>query len=257
MRLLVLAWLLTVPIAGSALADDSAARRKLIEGMRRGYAQSAGGSETPNLIDILQNRFPGDLERLADTFLPDQRAGKPFNGAKAGREIARLVVEIQSREIERIKTAPAASLRAVIEAQRGLLQAASEAQPPLCVVFVSETQARQSPTKEIGRWSVIRLAAIFNAIADGRDKPVPSREAVDADWDALATDAAKRGFDVKSWALLTPRLAQKSPPAAVCDALLSSLDAIATTPGELGEKLLVTQVSGMLTIDPAVYRRLR
>jgi hypothetical protein len=43
----------------------------------------------------------------------------------------------------------------------------------------------------------------------------------------------------------------------VCAALLSSTQAILTTDGELGERLLAAQTHSLLTVDPAVYRRLQ
>jgi hypothetical protein len=244
-------------IGGPVTADDNAARRELIEGMRRGFADAAKGSDVPNFIDILQSRFPEDIDRFAGAFLADRRAGKPVDPTRMPRDIARLFVEIQSREAARIKTAPSASLKAVMDAQRSLIQAASRKQPQLCVAFVTEAEARPSPVKEIGRASGVRLAAIFNALADGRDKPVASREASDADWTAFGEDALKRGFDVKSWSKLEADEAKTAPAPEVCAALLSSLDALASAEGERGDRLLVSQVTDLLTIDPAVYRGLQ
>lgn len=257
MKSILLAVGLAMLIGGPAMADDAAARRELIEGMRRGFADAAKGADVPNFIEILQSRFPEDLDRFAGAFLSEQSTGKRADPGRMQKDIARLFVEIQSREAERIKTAPAASLKAVMDAQRSLIQAASRGQPALCVTFVTETDARPSPLKEIGHASALRLAAIFNALADGRDKPVAAREASDEDWTAFGKDALKRGFDVNAWSKLEPAAAKTAPAPEVCTALLSSMDALASTEGELGEKLLVSQISDFLTIDPAVYRRLQ
>jgi hypothetical protein len=135
--------------------------------------------------------FPDDLNRFADKFIAQQQGGKPISPSQINLEVTRMFVEIQSREADRIETAPAASLKAVLEAQGGLLRAASRDQPQLCVVMATEAEARPSPSQEIGRLSVVRLAAILTALADGRDKPVGARSATDADWNALGPRCAQ------------------------------------------------------------------
>ncbi len=256
MRALRLAAWLTILIGGWALADEADDRRDFLQTLSRGYAAGAVDSDAPNLINLLQNRFPSYLNPLADRFLAYQRNGMPIDYKGVGGALARLVVEIQSHEAERIKTAPADSLKSVLLAQRGLLEEALREQPPLCVAFVNEAEAKLYPTADIERWSMRRLLAIFTALADGRDKPVASRAATDADWAELVADAKRRGFDVASWSRMLPDQAHKSPAPAICQALLSFLDALIGTEGALGEKLLVAQVSRLLAVDPAVHRGL-
>ncbi len=253
MRFIVLVLFLTALTGAAALADDADTRRQWIDGMRRGFAENAKAVGAPNFIDILQARFPDDLNRFADKFIAEQRAGKPLDPALVYAEIAHMLVAIQSCEADRIQSAPASSLKPVLEAHRELIQAASREQPQLCVVMVTEVEARPSPIKEIKRLSAVRLAAIFNALADGRDKPVAARSATDADWEALGADAPKRGYDVKSWEVLLPDKARSSPAPQVCAALLSSTEAILTTSGELGERLLAAQAQDLVIVDPAVY----
>lgn len=246
---------LTLLIGESAWADNLAERQKLIERMKQGYAEAAQANNVPNLIELLHNRFPDDLNALADQFIPDENGRSRIDIRAAPQKVVGLFVQIQSRDGDLIKTAPAASLKAVLEAQRGVVQAAVQENPRMCVKLVTGTEAEPSPSPEIARWSLLRLIAIFNAIADGRDKPVSSREAAEADWDALGQDALKRGYDVKSWSLLAPKEARPSRAPAVCAAVLSSLDALLTTDGALGERLLASQVLSSLTRDPAMYRK--
>jgi hypothetical protein len=257
MRLLAFALLFSALAGGAAVADDASVRRDWIEGMRRGFSDKAQGTGAPNVIDLLETRFPDDLNRFADKFIAQQKSGNPITPSQINIGVARMFVEVQSREADHMMTAPVESLKAVLEAQRELLQAASRDQPQLCVIMATDSEARPSPTQEIGRLSVMRLAALLTALADGRDKPVGARSATDADWEALGTDAVKRGYDVKSWAVLVPDKAKSSPAFGVCAALLSSTQAILTTDGELGERLLASQAHSLLAVDTAVYRRLQ
>lgn len=250
MKLVIRAFGLVVLLGGFARADDAAVRRELIEAMRQGYAAYAASvkaSDTPNLINLLQNRYPDDLNSLADSYLPAYYARQNLNPGQITAGYRRLFVEIQRREAGRIKTAPGDSLKAVVKAERGLMQAAARQAPQQCMMFVAGSKGMQSTEGEIGRWNILRLAAILNALADGRDKPVTSRrKAETADRRAMGAGALKRGFDVKSWTVLIPDRAKIAPAAEVCAALISYLDALATTEGELGETLLAAHVSGSL-----------
>jgi hypothetical protein len=141
----------------------------------------------------------------------------------------------------------------VITAQRDLVAALKQDKPELCTALVTQTRAQQSPSTGIARGSLIRLNALLQAIADGRDKPVAARAVGDGDYVALARNAKSRGADIGSWSLLKTEAAPTAAPIALCDALLSSLDAMLSEPGGLGERVLADRVVGLLTINRDVY----
>lgn len=238
----------------SAATDDTTLKAKFIVGMRKGYAESARPLNAPNLFDTLEARFPEDFNTFVDESVAVLKSGKPADAAFARKEIADLLVRIQTRDGGRVRSAPAASLKAVIAAQRDLVAALKQDKPELCLALVTPTQAQQSPSTAIARGSIIRLNALLQAIADGRDKPVAARAVENGDYVALARNAKGRGVDIGAWSLLKVEAARTAAPIAVCNALLSSLDAMLREPGALGERILADQAADLLTISRDVYR---
>ena len=237
----------------SAVADDAALRAELIAGIRKSSAESARQLKAPNLFDTLEARFPDDFNRFVESFVALRKSGKPFDSVFARTEMSDLLVRIQTRDGELVRSAPTASLKAVITAQRDLVAALKQDKPELCTALVTQTRAQQSPSTDIARSSLVRLNALLQTIADGRDKPVAARAVADGDYVVLARNAKSRGVDVGPWSLLKAEAAPTAAPVAVCDALLSSLDAILSEPDALGERILADRVAGLLTINRDVY----
>ncbi len=234
--------------------DDAALRTDFIAGMRKGYAESAGPLNAPNLFDTLEARFPDDFNTFVDELVAVHKSGKPVDAAFARKQVADLLVRIQTRDGERMRSAPAASLEAVIAAQRDLVAALKQDKPELCLALVNPTPAQQSPSTAIARGSIIRLNALLQAIADGRDKPAAARAVQNGDYVALARNAKGRGVDVGAWSVLKAEAARTATPIAVCNALLSSFDAMLSEPGALGERILADQAVALLTVNRDVYR---
>jgi hypothetical protein len=163
--------------------------------------------------------------------------------------VSDLLVRIQTRDGQRVRSAPTESLNAVIAAQRDLATVLKQDKPELCAALVTQ----QSPSAGIARGSLIRLNVLLQAIADGRDKPVAARAVENGDYVALARNAKSRGVDIGRWSLLKAEAARTAAPTAVCDALLSSFDAMLSEPGALGERILADQVVGLLTVNRDVY----
>jgi len=237
----------------SALTDDAALKAEFIAGMRKGYAEAASRLNAPSLFDTLEARFPDDYNSFVEKFVALRKSGKPLDPVLARTEVSDLLVRIQTRDGERVRSAPTASLKTVIEAQQGLVAALKQDKPELCTALVTRTGAQESPSTGIARGSVIRLNALLQAIADGRDKPVTARVVENGDYVALARNARSRGVDIAPWSLLKADAAPTAAPIAVCDALLSSFDAMSSEPGALGERILADQVAGLLTINRRVY----
>jgi len=169
------------------------------------------------------------------------------------QEVADLLVRIQSRDGEWLRSAPTGSLQAVIAVQRELVAALKQDKPELCTALVTQTQAQKSPSPAIARGSIIRLNTLLQAIADGRDNPGLARAINEGDYVALARNAKSRGVDVGQWSLLETDVARTAAPVAVCDALLSSFDAMLREPGPLGERILADQAVGLLIVNRDVY----
>jgi hypothetical protein len=237
----------------SAAENDAAIKAEIVAGMRKGYAESARQLNVPSLFDTLEARFPDDFNTFVEKFVALRKSGKPLDPVLARTEVSDLLVRIQTREGERVRSAPTASLKAVIAAQRDLAAALKQDKPELCTALVTQTRAQQSPSAGIARGSVIRLNALLQAIADGRDKPVATRAVENGDYIALARNAKSRGVDIGPWSLLKAEAARSAAPIAVCDALLSSFDAMLSEPFALGERILADQVVGLLTVNRDVY----
>jgi hypothetical protein len=237
----------------SAMADDAALRAEIIAGMRKGSTESARQLNAPSLFDTLEVRFPDDVNTFVENFVAQRRSGKPYDPVSARTEMSALLVRIQTRDGARVRSAPTASLKAVIAAQRDLVATLKQDKPELCIVLVTQTRAQQSPSTGIARGSVIRLNALLQAIADSRDKPVAARQVENGDYVALARNAKSRGVDIGPWSLLKADAARTAAPSTVCDALLSSFDAMLGEPDALGERVLADQVVGLLTVNRDVY----
>lgn len=237
----------------AATADDAAFKARLIAEMRKGEADKARQIGAPSLLDMLQARFPDDFDTFVNKLVAISKTHTPPDPAFVRRETANLLVDIQSRYGERLKSAPTASLEAVIAAQRDLVDALKRDKPELCPLSLAPSNGQQAPSADIARGSVVRLVALLQAIADGRDKPVAARSLQTDDYLALARNAKSRGVDIGAWRLLKPDVARTAAPVAVCEALLSSLDAMLSEPGTLGERILADQAAGFLTIDRARY----
>jgi hypothetical protein len=232
-----------------ASAQDDAARKRIIEEIRRGAAEAAGSAGAADWLDVLEKRFPADYNALMDQLV----AKGTMRDAK--QATARLIVEIQRRDGDHIKRAPTPALRAVLEAQRSVMDAVARHNPELCKTMLTGSSAFTAPSPDIARTSAAQLIAVFDAIADGRDEPVASRgEVTDADYEAFGREALKRGIDVASWSVLDPEETKSASGPAVCNAMLSSFDAILATEGVLGEKLLVDQATGLLRTDMGFYQ---
>jgi hypothetical protein len=208
--------------------------------MRKGNAESARQLNAPSLFDTLEARFPDDFNTFVEELVALHKSGKPFDAVFARKAVLDLLVRIQTRDGQRVRSAPTASLKAVIVAQRDLAAALKQDKP-------------EPPSTGIARGSLIRLNALLQAIADGRDKPVAARAVENGDYVALARNAKSRGVDIGPWSLLKAEAARAATPVAVCDALLSSFDAMLNEPGAPGERILADQVAALLTINRDVY----
>jgi hypothetical protein len=237
----------------SAATDDAAFKADVVAGMRKGYAESARQLNAPSLFDTLEARFPDDFNTFVEELVALHKSGKPFDAVFARKAVLDLLVRIQTRDGQRVRSAPTASLKAVIVAQRDLAAALKQDKPELCTALVTQTRAQQPPSTGIARGSLIRLNALLQAIADGRDKPVAARAVENGDYVALARNAKSRGVDIGPWSLLKAEAARAATPVAVCDALLSSFDAMLNEPGAPGERILADQVAALLTINRDVY----
>jgi hypothetical protein len=239
---------------GFALAGEKLSRDQFIASMKQGYAEAAKDMNIPNLFDVVEERFPNDLSRLADAALLEIALGKPAS-AFAHTMIAAMLVEIQSRDGEQLMIAPRDSLAAVISADRDFAKALAKGDPPFCIDIVVGTTAKKPPTLEIARGSAVKLVALLTAIADGRDHPVAVRRASDADYGTLAVHAKARGTNVRSWALLSVEKVKSAPPPEVCAAYISYRNALLAEPGDLGERLYVSEAMNLLTVDASVLTK--
>ncbi|HUH85356.1 MAG TPA: hypothetical protein VLX85_12170 [Stellaceae bacterium] len=220
-------------------ADPRAERQALFAEMREGYAQAA--PDAPNLLDLLSDRFPGDL----DSVVNEVTASPLPSPATAQRVLAKAFVTIQARDGKKLGEAPGAALRQFMAAQRDLLIAAAANGTVSC------TAVSRAPTPEIARLSIVRLYSLLAAIADGRDHPVPRPAASKDDYVAFAQRAVDRGVDVSRWkGVSDPATA----PAHVCQALISMYDAAVKTEGPLGERILAAFAQDQLTTSIAVYQ---
>lgn len=234
-----------------ASAQDSVNRKELLAGIKKGFAESIVASNAPNWLELVESRFPADLEKFLDRVIAAKGDLKAVGGG-----VVQMVVEIQSRDGNHLTRAPQSSLKSVLEAQRSLIKAAEQANPEFCVFMVTASEGIPAPSLEVARWTTTRLFALLNAIADGRDKPVfPRSPAADADYEAFAQDAMDRGFDVASWSVLSPEEVKSVAPSKICAALAASLDAMLTTKGEAGERIQMDAVIELLTVDEAAYKK--
>lgn len=207
------------------------------------------------LPDLLAERFPADVRRLAGLVQAQQGSGPPLSAEARQRLTVRVLSEIQSRERERIRTAPEASLVAVIEIVRAQARQAASEDPAHCAWMLGSS-VKSAPSRAIADLTTARMVAVLTALADGRDWPVTAREATDSDYDTFLERARAQGIDTSPWALLTPEKALAAPPAAVCAAYLSWLDALLDGAPPLREKILATEVGDLLITDPATWEPL-
>ena len=237
-------------------AQDASARERVIKGMMSGYEESASAVPgAPNLMELLKTRFPDDTNALADEVLA--KAGQADRNALR-MMVAGAFVRIQARDGEKLKAAPGASLRAVLEAERGLFQALEPAAPELCKTLISGGgPAQKAATPDIARASLVRLDALLNAIADGRDNPVNARQPpADADYRLLALDARKKGVDTDQWRPLAPDRIAAAPPASICRAMVSVLGAEMAFDGEVGERLMAANAASLLQHSTKPYEEM-
>jgi hypothetical protein len=227
--------------------DDAAYKAKAVADMRKSYAEAARRLDAPSFVDTLEARFPGDFNTFMEKLIAVEKSGKRLDAVLVQTEISDLRARILARDGERVRSAPAASLKAVIAALRGQVAAFRQDKPELCTTPMNQTQAQQFASAGVApgitRSSMIYLNALYQAIADGRDKPIAARAVENGDYVALARNARSRGMDIGSWSLLRADAARTAAPIAVCDARLSAFDAMLSEPDALGERILADQAS--------------
>jgi len=245
------ALLVQLSIVGAGHAEDDAAlRARLLQSMRQGYAEAGPGA--PDLIELLSERFPGDLDALMSTTLAAYKAQRPPAEVKAA--VAGTFVAIQARDGDRILSAPDADLSAVIAAQGDIVRALGQGHEDLCKALVSGGAAMAAPTPKIGLLFVTRLHRILTAIADGRDRPVAARVMQDDDYADFALAARKRGTDIKAWSVLAADELPDAKPGEVCRALDSTYGAALAAKGDLGQRIRADLSHELLVTDIDVYR---
>jgi hypothetical protein len=230
--------------------DDAALRAKLLQSMRQGYAEASPGA--PDLIDLLSDRFPGDLDALMGKALAAYKAQRPPEEVKAA--VARTFVAIQARDGDKILSAPDADLSAVIAAQGDIIRTLDQGHEDLCKALASGGAAMAAPTPKIGLLFVTRLHRILTAIADGRDRPVQTRVMQDDDYVDFALAARKRGTDIKAWSVLAADELPDAKPGDICRALDSTYGAALAAEGELGQRIRADLSHELLITDLDIYR---
>lgn len=244
----VLLMLLSVGVGRAE--DDAELRARLLQSMRQGYAEASPGA--PDLIGLLSDRFPGDLDALMGEALAADKARRPPDEVKAA--VAGTFVAIQARDGDRILSAPDAALSAVIATQGDIVRALDQGHEELCKALVSGGAAMAAPTPKIGLLFVTRLHRILTAIADGRDRPVPVRVMQDDDYVDFALAARKRGTDIKAWSVLAADELPDAKPGDVCRALGSTYGAALAAEGELGQRIRADLSRELLVTDLDIYR---
>jgi hypothetical protein len=253
MRLILAITAVLLAITQSARGDDAAQRADIIKGLKSGYEEAAAATGTPNLIDILEARFPEDFRVLVDGVIKAIDSNEPVTEGLGQRIVVEVLTSIQARDGDKLKLAPEPSLKAVMQAQREILKSAQPTAPDICVAITIGGAAQAPPNKAVGNAFAGRLVTLLQAIADGRDQPVPPHDAAKADYTALAGNAAARGADVGKWSLLNADEAARASPADVCVAAISAFDEIIAEPGENGANIAFDQASGFLVKSAAEY----
>ncbi|OWJ59050.1 hypothetical protein [Inquilinus limosus] len=244
------ALLMVLPAGSGHAEDDAALRAELLRSMRQGYAEAGPGA--PNLLDLLSDRFPADLDTLMNTVVAAYKAQRPPDEVKTA--VARTFVTIQARDGDRILSAPDADLAAVIATQADIVRTVGEGDGALCKALVSSGPAMAAPTPEIGRLFLARLHQILTAIADGRDRPVPARAMQDQDYRDFALAAQQRGTDIKAWSVLAADEMAGAKPGDVCRALRSTYEAALAAEGDLGGRIRADMAHDLLVTDLETYR---
>ncbi|KGM34282.1 hypothetical protein P409_11050 [Inquilinus limosus MP06] len=248
------ALLLVLPPMGAGRAEDDAAlRAELLMSMRQRYSDAGPGA--PTLLDLLSDRFPADLDALMDTVVAAHKARRPPDEVEAAA--ARTFVAIQTRDGDRILSAPDADLMAVVEAHAGIVRMLHDADPALCKALVEQGAAIVPPPPAIGRLYITRLRHILTAIADGRDRPVPARTMQGRDYLDFALEARRRGAvpDPTTWAIaITEGALSRADPVQICLMLESYYDMALAIDGGLGERIRAALAQELLVTDIDSYR---
>jgi hypothetical protein len=244
------ALLMLLSMGAGRAEDDAALRADLLRSIRQGYAEASPGA--PNLIDLLSNRFPDDLDALMGAIVAAYKTSRPPDEVKAA--VARTFVTIQARDGAKILSAPDADLSAVIATQGDIIRALGQGHEELCKVLASGGAAMAAPTQEIGLLFVTRLHRVLTAIADGRDRPVSARVLQDDDYVDFALAARQGGTDIKAWSVLAADELPNAKPGDVCRALDSTYGAALAAEGELGERIRADLSHDLLITDLDTYR---
>jgi hypothetical protein len=245
--LLVVAILTALQVAqhASVQPDPVAGRAELLAAMRKEFAIAA--PDAPNLIDLLAERFPADIDGLIkEVGAARERTEQEFRRAHLLR-IAKMLVTIQARDGANLAKTPIEAARTLMQAQRDVMAAVAENGTISC------TTIGKAPTPEIARLSLIRTYDLLAAIADGRDHPAARAAVVKEDYVAFAKDAKSRGIDTSRWSDVSNATLAAQDPARVCAALISMYDAALSANSDLGERLRPDLESDLLTTDTAVY----
>jgi hypothetical protein len=234
--------------------------------LREGDAQAAQG--TPNILDLLAERFPltvnsvlqtvaADLLAVDSSAAPNTPRNQFAQAHKAGRKqeeaviAARIMFEvIEQLDGGKIRNAPIESLRAVIGAHREVLMAMGSGNEASCAKAGSIKSASPAVIRAV-RGRVYRTLI---AIADGRDRRIERAEPNQNDYVQFLSFSKRRGAAVDDWGLLTSDHASTTDPARLCKALISYYEALLKTEGELGERLLADTAHDLVTDELAAIQ---
>jgi hypothetical protein len=249
-----LAFAVAFLVVPQAWGLDAAARKQYIEDLRREEAAKGTNSlGMANFMEVMEKRFPDDFNALLDRLAALGNSRDRY----AMRTFALAMIKVYGRDGNRLKSAPAPSLKAVLQAQRSVVDEASRHNPELCKTMVTGSEVVIAPSPDIHRKTIALRVAVFNAIADGKDTPVAPRGAATTnDYQALGQDLQKRGIDVSSWSVLEPEESKSASPPALCKALLSHYDAILASNGAVGEKLVAEVAMDLLKNEMTLYRKM-
>jgi hypothetical protein len=221
-------------------------RQAILDQLRANTATTAQGG--PNVVDLMSERFPIDLNNLIDQLAQlvaaagtrDELAATQFEAQ------AKVLATIQARDGNKLQNAPIDSLRALIGAQRDAMAAFLGGNEVLCV------KPRIATTQPLKLLAGLRLYRLLAAIADGRDRGTARAAATADDYTQFFLLAKRRGMAVSDWDVLPDQdRPSTAEPSRVCKAFVSLYEAALKTDGELGERVLADLAQALLATDAA------
>lgn len=228
-------------------------RQMIVTEMRRGYLDMA--NDAPDLIGLLQTRFPADFDRLIERILArfPAAAGSGKLRELVERTVTEALLDIHRQGRDLVTRAPKDALRDVITRHRALIDAAAQSDPTLCVLLAVGGPARPTATPAVSLRSLEQLYAALTAIAEARDRPVERAPVSKDDYIAVARAAKGASIDTSDWSKLQAPAIATLEPARVCTALGTFYDASLATPGPEGERILGDEVEELVKAAVTSY----